>query len=178
MSKTKKETKIETKIKTKNKFANQPINKVDLISFRNAYSPQKVVTTDCSSSITEQSHKDSCDINKIFHASNHSPELLIPESPPTFGDFSNVADFTEMQNRVADAISGFENLPSETRAFFENKPANLVEFMNDPENAQDAINMGLIELEPESLEKYLAPEEQAPQTDQKNAKNEPNSETA
>ena len=50
--------------------------------------------------------------------------------------------------------------------------------MNDPENAQDAINMGLIELEPESLDKYLNPEVEAPKTDQKNAKNEPNSETA
>ena len=145
MSKTKNKTKVEkTKIEEnllEDKFACQPIYKTDLISFRNAYSPQKVVTTTCSHSDTEESHKDSCDINKIFHASNHSPELLIPESPPTFGDFSNGADFTEMQNRVADAISGFENLPSETREFFEHKPANLVEFMNDPENAQDAINM-------------------------------------
>ena len=177
MSKTKTKNKIEETI-LKDKFACQPIYKTDLISFRNAYSPQKVVTTTCSSSETEQSHKDSCDINKIFHASNHSPELLIPENPPTFGDFSNGSDFTEMQNRVADAVSGFENLPSETREFFDHKPANLVEFMNDPHNAQDAINMGLIELEPESLEKYLTPEEEAPQTDQKNAKNEPNSETA
>ena len=78
-------------------------------------------------------------------------------------DFSDVSDFTEMQNRVADAISGFEKLPSETRAFFEHKPENLVEFMNNPDNAQDAIDMGLIELEPESLDKYLNPKDDEPQ---------------
>ena len=57
------------------------------------------------------------------------------------------------------SISGFEALPAETRAFFDHKPANLVEFMNDPDNVQDAINMGLIELEPDSLDKYLNPKD-------------------
>ena len=143
-------------------FANQQVHLVTDRAFRSAYSPALVVTTTCSVSQTEQSHLDETDINKIFHASNHSPDLLIPENPPTFGDFSDVSDFTEMQNRVADAISGFEKLPSETRAFFEHKPENLVEFMNNPDNAQDAIDMGLIELEPESLDRYLNPQDDEP----------------
>ena len=162
MSKSKSKIEVKTEIQPKGLFANQPIHVVSDRTFRSAYSPQLVVTTSCSSSKTEQSHLESTDINKIFHASNHSPEILIPDAPPTFGDFSNVADFTEMQNRVADAISGFEALPAETRAFFDHKPANLVEFMNDPDNAQDAINMGLIELEPESLDKYLNPKDDDP----------------
>ena len=171
-------SKNKTKTKIKDVFANQSIHVVSDPTFRSAYSPQLKVTTSCSSSKTEQSHLDSTDINKIFHDSNHSPELLIPDSPPTFGDFSDVADFVEMQNRVAEAVSGFEALPSETRAFFDHKPENLVEFMNDPDNVEDAVNMGLIELEPESLEKYLNPEPEASQTDQKNAKNEPDSDPA
>ena len=139
-------SKSDKKVLQKFLFANQSINVVTDRAFRTAYSPPFDVSTSFSASLTEQSHLESTDINKIFHASKHSPELLIPEIPPTFGDFSNVADFTEMQNRVADAISGFEALPAETRAFFEHKPANLVEFMNDPANVQDAIDMGLIEV--------------------------------
>ena len=155
-------SKSDKKVLQKFLFANQSINVVTDRAFRTAYSPPLDVSTSFSASLTEQSHLESTDINKIFHASKHSPELLIPESPPTFGDFSNVADFTEMQNRVADAISGFEALPAETRAFFEHKPANLVEFMNDPANVQDAIDMGLIELEPDSLDKYLNPQDDEP----------------
>ena len=152
-----------TEVLEKVVFSGHATNVVTDRSFRSAYSPALVVCDTFPNSVTEQSHLESTDINKIFHESNHSPEILIPESPPTFGDFSSVADFTEMQNRVADAISGFEKLPSETRAFFDHNPANLVEFMNNPDNAQDAIDMGLIELEPESLDKYLNPQDDEPE---------------
>ena len=73
-------SKNKTKTEIKDVFANQSISVVTDRSFRSAYSPQLKVTTSCSSSKTEQSHLDSTDINKIFHDSNHSPELLIPDS--------------------------------------------------------------------------------------------------
>jgi hypothetical protein len=37
----------------------------------------------------------------------------------------------------------FEDLPAEVRFKFDNKPAELLKFMSDPANADEAIDLGL-----------------------------------
>jgi hypothetical protein len=39
----------------------------------------------------------------------------------------------------------FEDLPAEVRFRFDNKPAELLKFMSDPANADEAIDLGLFE---------------------------------
>lgn len=53
------------------------------------------------------------------------------------------ADFTEAQNLVAGAKSMFHSLPSHIRTKFDNNPAEFLKFMENPANAQEAIEMGL-----------------------------------
>lgn len=72
-------------------------------------------------------------------------------------------EYHTAQNRIANAQSAFLNLPSEMRELFKNDPALLIDFVNDPENATQAAEMGLIELPSQdtsegSIEKPEAPE--------------------
>lgn len=93
---------------------------------------------------TEQAHKDQCDINKIIKRFDRTGLIThISKFEGKFGDLSGV-DFQTMQNQVALAKNMFEELPSEIRARFNNNPADLLGFMDDPRNRQEAIDLGMI----------------------------------
>lgn len=71
---------------------------------------------------------------------------------PMYGDFSSVEDYQAAVNSVMQAQDQFMALPAQIRKRFDNDPAQLIAFMNDPGNASEAIELGLIE-EPASGEK-------------------------
>ena len=103
---------------------------------------------------TEQSHKDSCDINLIVAGALHNPAQLLDKSlkPDVFADFSETLSFSEMANKVCEAKSAFEDLSSDVRSRFKNDPSNLIDFVMDVDNALEAHEMGLLELDEISLE--------------------------
>lgn len=96
---------------------------------------------------TEQAHKDQTDINKIIDRFDKEGLIKgVQKFEGKFGDFTGI-DFKTMQDQVAGAKSQFEALPSEIRARFENQPYKLLEFMDDPNNREEAIELGLIRKE-------------------------------
>lgn len=103
---------------------------------------------------TEQSHKDSCDINLIVAGALHNPAQLLDKTlkPDVFADFSESLSFTEMANKVCEAKSAFEDLSSDVRSRFKNDPSRLIDFVMDADNALEAHEMGLLELDEISLE--------------------------
>ena len=103
---------------------------------------------------TEQSHKDSCDINLIVAGALHNPAQLLDKSlkPDVFADFSESLSFTDMANKVCEAKSAFEDLPSDVRSRFKNDPSRLIDFVSDPSNTLEAHELGLLELDEISLE--------------------------
>lgn len=62
---------------------------------------------------------------------------------PVFGDFSKV-DFQESLDVVMNAKEMFEALPSKVRERFYNDPGNMVSFMSDKNNREEAEKLGLI----------------------------------
>lgn len=44
----------------------------------------------------------------------------------------------------AEAENAFMQLPSETRTFFNNNPKNMLEFIQNPENADKCVELGLM----------------------------------
>lgn len=96
------------------------------------------------------------DINNIMRRYQSTGVLVDPLHPgtvkPIFGDFSVSFDFKTAQNTIIDANRRFEMLPSEIRARFGNDPGALLDFLNDKENRQEAIKLGLLDLpeEPET----------------------------
>jgi hypothetical protein len=70
---------------------------------------------------------------------------LVPTKP--FPGYRNVTgtDFLTMQNAIIDVQKYFDSLPSDTREFFANSPVNYLDFIADPKNKDQAIELGLIE---------------------------------
>lgn len=94
---------------------------------------------------TKQSFKDECDINKILDRWKATGLIdRLQGGPPTYGDFTNVDDYLSACVNIKAAEDSFATLPSDTRAKFYNNPALLLRFLDDPENAQEAVELGLM----------------------------------
>ena len=96
-------------------------------------------------SLAQQHFKDECDINNILRQFNITG--LLPENPlsPRYGDFSGIKDYQSALNAVIAAEDGFMTLPADLRASFQNDPENLINFLDNPDNKDKAIELGLID---------------------------------
>lgn len=109
-------------------------------------------------SLTDQSFKESVDINTLverFGITGQMPQVL---NLPKYGDFTGVFDFQTAMNSVRTAEEGFMELPAKIRARFHNNPQELLQFIENEENRPEAIKLGLITDKPKEPEK--APEPQ------------------
>jgi len=95
--------------------------------------------------LAQQQFKDECDINNILRQFNVTG--LLPEAPlsPRYGDFTGIVDYHTAMNAVIAAEDGFMALPAHLRARFENDPENLINFLDDSANKEEAIKLGLID---------------------------------
>lgn len=110
---------------------------------------------------TVQSDVDGAEINKLVKRFGlTTDEMPDPAIWDHMGDFSDVVDLHTMMNRVVESRQAFESLPSTLREVFGNNPANLLEFLEDPRNAEDAARMGL--LTPEAAQAILVKKEVVP----------------
>lgn len=94
---------------------------------------------------TKQSFRDECNIQTILK--KYQQGLPIDTGSlqgEQFGDFTNMGDFTTAQRRIRVAQESFQALPSKIRSRFHNEPGELLDFMNDEENREEAQRMGLI----------------------------------
>ena len=100
--------------------------------------------------LTQQHFKDECDINNILRQFNVTG--LLPETTlsPRYGDFTGISDYHTALNQVIAAEDEFMRLPADLRARFENDPAKLIDFLDNQENKDEAMKLGLIN-KPEDL---------------------------
>jgi len=92
---------------------------------------------------TEQSHKDEADINKIWaKAMRGISSDYINQYEGRYGDTTSL-DFFEANIIVANAQQMFDDLPSEIRNKFENKPGLFLDFVQNPDNKDELIKMKL-----------------------------------
>lgn len=113
--------------------------------FRSKITPRVRVFSDVSGkSMTKQSFKDECDINVIMKRYQDNGVMPFAEArEPRFVD-ATAADFQEAMFMVADARSAFMDMPSGLRARFKNDPAELLAFLEDDRNREEAISLGLV----------------------------------
>lgn len=101
-------------------------------------------------SLTEQEHAEEADINYIaerFMRTGEAPQVL---NLPTAGDFSGIYDFQSAMNTIAQAREEFMTLPAKIRSRFNNDPAELLKFVDDKDNYDEAVKLGFIEKKPET----------------------------
>lgn len=98
---------------------------------------------------TKQEFKNECDINYML-ATYQRTGIMPPVNPnlANYGDFSTVPDFHAALNQVKEAEIAFAALPSGVRSRFKNDPGELIDFLSDPENNAEAVEMGLMDPPP------------------------------
>jgi phage internal scaffolding protein len=96
-------------------------------------------------SLTQQHFKDETDINNILRQFNITG--LLPENAlsPRYGDFTGINDYHSALNAVIAAEDGFMALPADLRARFSNNPEELINFLDNPQNKDEAIRLGLVD---------------------------------
>jgi len=93
---------------------------------------------------TQQHFKDETDINNILRQFNVTGQLPTKAISPRYGDFTGIGDYHSALNQVIAAEGEFMTLPAQLRARFDNNPQELIEFLNNPENKDEAIKLGLV----------------------------------
>lgn len=101
---------------------------------------------------TKSEFAEECNINNIVNRGLKSGILPSGSRKPLFGDYSEVNDYVHIQRTIVEAEQNFMQLDAETRAFFKNNVANLLDFIDNPENAEKAAEMGLIEAPEQATE--------------------------
>ena len=94
--------------------------------------------------MTEQCHKDSCDMHVILKKFEKTGILEhVSKHAGTYNDYINAPDFREAMTLLAEAEQMFETVPAKIRKKFGNDPAEYLEFMQNPENYEAIKEMGL-----------------------------------
>jgi len=91
----------------------------------------------------QQHFKEECDINYVL---NNFGVTALSTTPltPRYGDFSDVVDYHSALNAVIAAEDSFMALPANIRTRFENDPANLIDFLENPANREEAEKLGIV----------------------------------
>lgn len=94
---------------------------------------------------TQQNFKDECDINRILDRWTRTGSLGNENvKQPQYGDFTGVGDYHSICNNGIFARDSFSSLPDNIRKRFGNDPAELLSFLDDPKNRDEAEKLGLI----------------------------------
>lgn len=118
-------------------------------------------------SMTIQDAAGDTDINNLVARYNatgsfHS-SLDVPHSPPSFEDLADAPTYHEAMNALIEVQETFASLPSQLRDRFANDPANLLEFLADAGNRDEAVKLGLVNAPKETL-KEAQPASLKPET--------------
>lgn len=98
-------------------------------------------------SLTQAQFADECDINKIMDRYLKTGVLSDPlgrSTPGTYGDFTEYGNYMENMNKVIEARNRFEMLPAAIRKRFGNDPQQMIEFVMDASNKEEAMKLGLL----------------------------------
>lgn len=102
------------------------------------------------SSMTKQSMKDECDINKILAKVQKTGMLEhLAQGTPFYGDVSDLVDYKEALNVIKRANELFMDMSPEIRERFDNDPAKMLEFLENKDNLPEAIELGMVLPPPE-----------------------------
>lgn len=114
-----------------------------------AVSLETALSIDPDESVTQQQFKEECDINEIVRRFGLTGELPDNVRMPVSGDFSGVSDFKSAMDMIQAAQDAFMEFPGDVRARFQNDPSQMIAFLEDGKNLEEARSLGLVPLEPE-----------------------------
>lgn len=112
---------------------------------------RRVFTVNNMVSKTDQSLRDEVNVNSIMLKYHQTGNIThIAKVKGTYGDVSEVPDLKEALEQVKVADEAFMGLPSKIRARFNHSATNMLDFLRDSSNDEEAIKLGL-KSSPEAL---------------------------
>lgn len=108
-------------------------------------------------SMTKGSFKTQCDINVIMSRYKKTGLIQHVREAGGFNNLPDAFDYHQAMNTIARSKQAFDALPAELRDRFSNEPARLLSFLNDPENRDEAVSLGLVPRPEKVLEPPPAP---------------------
>lgn len=108
----------------------------------------KPKTTCPEQGLTKQEFAQEADANFIMARYTRTGQLPATRFTPDraiFADVSMISDYSTEMLRVQRANDAFAALPAEVRSRFSNDPSELIEFVRDDSNYDEAVRLGLIE---------------------------------
>lgn len=110
---------------------------------------KKVRTINNEPSLTQQHHKQECDVNYIVKKYQKTGQIThIARDQGVYADLTKSKDFSDAMNTVVKAKEAFMTLPSDVRKRFGHNPQELISFLQDEKNLDEAIKLGLVKSKP------------------------------
>lgn len=103
-------------------------------------------------SMTQQHHAEDADINVLVRRFGITDGAIPPAviDPAYYGDFTDAADFRTQLDRIHQAKEHFMELPADLRSRFNNDPTELFAWVSNKDNADRAIELGLLAKAPDA----------------------------
>lgn len=135
----------------------------------------KRLSIDCSKDGRTQQHfQEQCNINTIVEKARKTGLLSHVNSRiPQYADVSKIPDYMQAMEIIIKADNAFYSLDAKTRERFANDPANMVEFLRDPKNYDDAVKLGLVEKPKEPVPEVIQKVRIVPDESNEGQKSEP-----
>lgn len=96
--------------------------------------------------LAQQQFRDETDINNLVDRFLRTGEIPPVDGRAVYGNFLDVPDsYQDCLEAVCRAQEAFDELPAKVRQRFDNDPAQLLSFLQDPKNLDEAVQLGLME---------------------------------
>jgi len=119
------------------------------MQIKRRYDPSVSVLSDTvGDTMTQQHMANDANINQIVSKFQRTGQVPVNQMQPMYGDFSSSVDFHGAKNAILAVSDLFADLPSAVRKRFNHDPGQLIDFVMDSNNRQEAIELGLIDAVP------------------------------
>ncbi len=93
---------------------------------------------------TKQEFKDESDVNVIVDMYTRGAPLPVQITPGQFLDVSELGDYRTALDTIMEAEEVFKKMPKAVKDAVGNSVAGFLDFVNDPENTDQLVDLGLI----------------------------------
>lgn len=98
-------------------------------------------------SLTAQEYGPDTDINNIMAKYKKTGVINhLRTKEASYADMSEVSDLLGASIKMQEAKEKFAQLPSEVRKKFADNPQNMIDYLGDPNNLEDAEKLGLVNI--------------------------------
>lgn len=105
---------------------------------------KRVLTLNDRPSMTDQQFKKDCDINHIWSKYTKTGQINhLAKNRGRFADVSEIPDLPTALMQVNEAAAAFAQIPAVLRKRFGNDPAEFIAYLQNPENMEESIKLGL-----------------------------------